>query len=398
MDDRKNFTVSEKSNLMEWLSAVLICFQYICAAIAVDRISILLAGVAILLVGYRILQGRIKISFSAFLLIAGILLVFLISMIFVSDLSYTMDYLQRFLLYGVVALFVGMSRVDKDRVIKRVIIIGFILLPLILIKDTSKLASGNQMGFSYSCLPVLIASIFGFSYQKKYIVFSLINCIAIFSKFVSIAPRGVWVVIATALVILFYQRLCVGSVKGVKLILAAVALFAIFIGALYLFSHLEEIVTALRDFLKEEFDLEVYALEKYLRYTEENKVMNGRDLLWEMAMDVIRESPIFGRGIGYFETVSGGSHGHNIFLQALCEAGLFFFLPVIYMLGSLILQIIQSPFQEDRAERKWLVLLFCCGVEMMFFSSAYWLHIPFWYYLGSYLGEQCYALKRKRSF
>ena len=49
---------------------------------------------------------------------------------------------------------------------------------------------------------------------------------------------------------------------------------------------------------------------------------NGRIILWERAVSVFYESPLFGKGLGYM-TLTYGKATHNTYLQLLCETGLF---------------------------------------------------------------------------
>jgi hypothetical protein len=383
----KSSSVNRKMNTTAWLGAVIICFQYICAAIAIPRISIILAFTIILVVIYQLINRQFAITASFLAIVIYIILVFLISFLVVNKAEATLDYFARFVLYDIAALLIGFQIKEKEEIIKRVAIIGLIGLPFLLTSNIITLNTANRMGYAYACLPILVASVLGLVYEKKIKIICAINIFAIFIKLLAFAPRGVWVVIATAIVASVYWRLCVNNNRGTKFVTSVAILMLLFGGALYLFYNLEVTVTALNEFLVHKFNIRIYAFDKYLRYLAQDKLYNGRDYLWNLAVSAIGSSPVIGHGIGYFEGISSGSYCHNILLQSFCEAGVFFGIPVIVYIGRQLVRIVRSPFLENRESFHWLILVFCVGIEMLLFSSVYWSYSLFWFFLGSCLHD-----------
>lgn len=374
--------------LLEWTTATYIGFQYICAAISISKISVFLSLTLILTTVFLLAGKRATVYPSYLLIVMMIFMTFIISMLFLSDITASSDYLIRFILYDVCAFLIGMQRTDKDEVIKKIIIIGAIGMPFVFLTSLDPMNTSNRMGYSYSCLPILIVSFIGITYEKKYIVASMINIVIILAKFAPYAPRGVWVVIFTFFVLVTYRGIIVDKAKGSKFAISILVLLGLTVGFVYLIENLETVIAIVNDFLRSKFDIQIYALEKYLRYLAQDKLYNGRDVLWTLAMREVLKNPIIGHGIGYFESISGGSHCHNIFLQSLCEAGLLFFIPLLAYIGAIVIALVRSPFSNDSSAYKWDILTFCCGIEMLLFSSVYWLYIPFWFFLGSRIGDR----------
>lgn len=379
---------NSKTNITAWLGAVIICFQYVCATIAIPRISIVLASIIIIITAYQLVNHRFIMTARYMTVVAYITVAFLLSFIAISNSTYTLDYLERFILYGLAALLVGFQVSETAGVIKRVIIIGVLGLPFLLLSNVLAMNTSNRMGYAYACLPILVASFLGLEYEKIFKVICGINIVVILAKFAAFAPRGVWIVIATTIVFIVYWKLCVKNGKGTKLITSIIILAFLFGGAIYVFSNLEMVVTAINSFLLSKFNVKIYALDKYLRYLAQDKLYNGRDYLWALAKTTIYESPIVGHGIGYFETLSSGSYCHNIILQGFCEAGVFFGVPLIIYIGRQVSKVLRSPFSENIESFKWLILIFCVGIEMLLFSSVYWYYSLFWFFLGSCLSKK----------
>ena len=371
-----------------WLGSIIISFQYICAMIAIPGISIILAFLIIGISLYQLAKHRFVITKQYLMMVIYVMIVFLISFLFLTETAYTLNYFERFVLYDMVALLIGFQIKDTDGIIKKVIIIGIIGIPFLLISNVDVMNSSDQMGYAYSCLPILIASFLGFGYDRIFKIICSINIIIILIKCSTFAPRGVLVIIFTVIITMLYWHVSTRNSKNLKLIVSISILLILFSGVLYIFSNLENIIECVNDFLIDKFNVRVYAFDKYLRYIAQDKLYNGRDYIWALAINAIRENPVIGYGIGWFENSALGSYCHNIILQSFCEAGIFFGIPVIFYTGRQVLEILKSPFSEDKVSFKWLMLIFCIGTEILFFSSVYWSYMLFWYFLGSYLHKQ----------
>lgn len=76
-------------------------------------------------------------------------------------------------------------------------------------------------------------------------------------------------------------------------------------------------------------------IEKTRLLTESDNLLNGRTSIYESALEIFKQYPLFGIGYAAFKSVSGiGMDVHNSYLQSLVEFGLFgvliFWLPYLY--------------------------------------------------------------------
>ena len=131
------------------------------------------------------------------------------------------------------------------------------------------------------------------------------------------------------------------------------------------------------------FGIRIYALDKYDFYLKKGDILNGRGVLWKEAVNLIKENPIFGKGIGYFESqVSTHIYIHNILLQAMCEGGLCSLLPVLFLIFICIGMCLDISDKRAKIEYLFFTWIFSYGVIMLFYSSTYWKYAPFWFLCG----------------
>lgn len=83
--------------------------------------------------------------------------------------------------------------------------------------------------------------------------------------------------------------------------------------------------------------------------------LNGREILWEKAIQGYQENPWFGIGVSQFKDWSGlETNAHNMYLQVLCEQGIIgfalFVLPLFYCLLHTILLLRKSIARTEYIE------------------------------------------------
>lgn len=378
---------NKQSPVILWLLAFQFCFQYISAMLGFSGASIILSIVIISITLYEIIARRIKIPVVYLGILFFVIFAFLLSMLFLYDYSATANYFMRFLLYEAVALLLGYQVEDKKGIISRVVIIGILLLPFLLRSNVVARDTSRQMGFAYSCLPVFVASFLGLTYGKKIAILSGINIVAILFGFFNYAPRGVWMVVATVLCLYFYWYFCKRSSKIISRLGGILLLVVLVVAASFLLNNLEWIVVSINDFLINQLNVKIYALQKFLWYLGKDNVLNGRDNLWIQTMEIVSEKPFFGSGIGYYESIHNGAYCHNILLEAFCEGGLLFGIPILIYIGAVLFKVLNSPYTEERIDFQWLVLTLCVGIQPLFLSSSYWMYTPFWFFLGAFLND-----------
>ena len=382
-------SLSGRGKKVAWIPAMALSFPYICASVGIDGISILLAFALIILTLLKLFQNRYKLRFPAIGIIAFILFTFLLSLIFVNDSTATVDYLVRFVFYCIMPFIIGMQNHNKEAVVRGVLIIGFIGLPMGFIRDYSNVNNSLLMGEAYSCLPVVIVSLLAvfFGICRNLRVLALVNVCGILFRFLSMAPRGVILILLTTVFLIAYLKICNGKRSMLKQIRAIMILTAIAAFVFYSIQNLSEIVGFLDEQIYRFFHIRIYALWKIQYYLSKGNLTNGRDVLYESAIEIAKNNIFVGKGIGFFESQNDGGYCHNLFLQTICEAGLFFLLPMLYYISSVLHRLLIKPLKGRGSGYWWSILTFCCGIEVFFFSSVYWIYVPFWFLLGTFIWD-----------
>lgn len=386
MNDSKKAVLKQKK-VIPWIVAVQICFQYICASVSFHGISVVLEFVLIAMLMLEIFNHRIIVTPSFLLVSMFVILSFIVSMIISREIKFTVNYFERFIIFCMSAFLLGYQVQDKEMIIQKVVIIGLLLLPSVVIKDVMKMSSEYRMGYAYACLPILIASFIAISSRKIYFAIGFINIIVLMIKFINFAPRGILVIITIAFAFLLYWRFCIGKNEGQRFLSVAFTICAIFCIGLVAIYNFDFIIRSINDFLVDTCNIKVYALQKYLNYSAQGKIFNGRDKLWLLAWDLIKKRPSLGYGIGYYETLAEGAYCHNIILEALCEGGIVLTIFVVLYIGGMIFKLANAIIQRSKMEYNWSVFSFCIGLVVLFFSSSYWMYPLFWFFLGDYLRE-----------
>lgn len=375
------------------IPAMVICFPYICTIISVNGISVFLAFTLFVLAAFELACKKYKLTEHFFLLIVFIILLFAFSFIRINNQKYTYDFFQRFILYDIVAFLVGLQKTEKEKVMRAIVVIGIIGCPVILARDLSETVQSDNMGLCYACLPIFLMSIIELVEGKektKYKVVAAINIFCLSTLYYKVANRGIWVIIFSLIIILLYYHICRSGITGTKKIRAILFLLTLGCLALYVLINIEQVTVRLYEFIDRVFHVRIYALWKLQYYFSKGDISNGRDANSVIAIQTILKNPILGSGIGFYESINDGQYCHNIFLQSLCEAGLLLFLPVTCYVLSVGRYLLFCPFKVNRKpiDYKFVSLGFCCGLEMFFFSSSYWIYPLFWFFLGCFLSTR----------
>ena len=383
-------------NINNMLASVIICFHIINGAFGFRGASITTILIVIVGMLYANWTNKLKVYKEAAILTGYILLIFSVSFFRNQDTTYTLLYIQYFLLFGVISLIIGMQKIDIRKVLRLNLWIGFIGMFIFSIRGFDAMDSGMKMGISYSMTPCILSSLIGMSDSKIYKVLSIVNVTIALMIFIIIAPRGAWLTILFFVIANFYYKISKNNTSAKNLVQRIIILIALSILAIYAINHLNSIVLWLQGFVDDKFGIKISALEKYLWYERYDNILNSRDLLWGIVIDDIGEIFIFGRGIGSFEILSFGLHAHNIFMQALFEAGLFFLLPIFFLLIKAFRFLAFPRRIISNEEYAYYVLIIAGGIFILLFSSVYWMLVPFWYAVG-YIIRYRLPLNRKHS-
>ncbi len=114
--------------------------------------------------------------------------------------------------------------------------------------------------------------------------------------------------------------------------------------------------------------------------TGSNSTIMIRIILNVHAIEMFMKHKILGAGFGSFES-TGWGYPHNIFTEALCELGIFFFLALVYLVVKLFILIRRNiDYIRSRNDIQVITAMFVCGFVNANFSGNIGNNLDFWLY------------------
>ena len=239
---------------------------------------------------------------------------------------------------------------------------------------------GRRMSVTYYMLPLFIAliiDIFFFDKGKKftkrlrkYILYLIVFYVYI-NFYLVFASRGAWVAIFVCLLLYLISKIK----TRVKKILFTIIGFSIII---ILYMSMQNILMSINRLLNS-MNIFSVTLERSIELFEEENVGNGRDGVYENAINGIKEHPLLGNGIGDFDN-KYQTYPHNVILQAWYEGGIInmiiILIPIIY---SIYLMTFSNKISDN--DKYLLIFLFSISTVRLMISYEYWKDNYFWIYM-----------------
>lgn len=231
--------------------------------------------------------------------------------------------------------------------------------------------SGNYMDFGFNqMLPAFTGSIIMFNiFKKKY---GMILAVMFFVQMFLYANKG-----ATICAICIFVASYIFFNKKNRIILKR--LFVVMFLLVAIILNLETIINGLIQIIKS-INMKTYSLTTFLNMLQENgnAVYYARIDIWQKAIHLFEEKPIFGYGVGYFEANFNG-YTHNFFLDIAVSSGLAGLMIVVM---ALILSIKRVIKLQDNYKKYFLIIMFVISFIPMMFSLTYWTVMTFWLYFA----------------
>lgn len=247
-----------------------------------------------------------------------------------------------------------------------------------------------KMGASYSILPIVAATIlYVYYYREESRVFNVFNAVVYIANLmlllllISQGTRGAVVSLAVLIFFMLWNKKAGNQPK-----FSAIKRYALLVGVLIMavavVAFSEQILKVLFVTLNS-MGISIAAINKsYLLMTSRGfqlSVLNGRDYVYANALEVFKESPVFGVGIGGFPDIYN-YWPHNIFLHLFSELGLLLSLPYVLIIGKGVMIIMQQwPSDENDETAIMIMFLFTISVIRLMFSSRLWKEQAFWMFL-----------------
>lgn len=378
--------ISEKEDRIgSFLVALMICSKLLNTAIPVLYSGGVQAGIITmgaiwgLYMVYVLVFKKYKANLYAALFLIYILLYFAISNTIYSEHIRLLT--LHFVEYGVVGFLIGGTSFDVEKTTRYTSYLVLLLAyPIIVLLQTNRLLYGESMGMglSYALLSpalAIITHLLYFRRKKDYLMY----LVYIFSAYLlyQIIVRGIRGAILCMLVFAFFAVLNTDRIRAKFSVRRGVVLVIVFIGLL----NADSIFSFVANWLSSA-GVHIRFIEKTIALGNVvGDVSNGRTSIYSVALSDFIESPIWGKGIGYFPEIHNINYPHNLVLQVLGEGGLLLGIPIVIILGRIVYDLIFGKI-VDRNLKIIVLLLASCTIPAAFVSDEIWNYQLLWLLFG----------------
>ena len=374
-----NFKI-QKKEINAILFALFFAETQVCGIITriiqISNISVIL--VALLFLMAFLLNGIEREAFQQDILCIGIVLIFLLISTFING-RYAVNYMLYFIVFGVTAFYflrIQFEIRDVFKVMEWIFLIY--IFSYVFMYRASFLRSATywteQMAMAYSFLTIVIVGMLDLIYFNKKVLAGSNLLLSLFFLLKDCATRGAIFSLVVFMVLLIIIRS--SDIKKIML------LFGLLVIGIVLYNNFIPILYAIQQFL-DKLGLSISALDKTLFVLNTTESMNnGRSIVYEYAIEYIKNNPLFGLGIGGFEKqffldYGNDSYPHQYFLQILCEFGISGAIIIMFTFkrGIKKLFFCMGDLSEERI---FGFMFFITSMPILMVSSSYWMLPPYW--------------------
>lgn len=319
-----------------------------------------------------IINNKLDLYFKNVIFIIPFIIFNLLSYLKFGITSYQNESFFKFVAYAMIGIFIADKKVCFRKVFEYMVIIGILIMPQ-MYNVTPEDDATIKMTFSYSVIPVVISSIVivlqdGFKHIKSILAYIniLIYCIYI----LPISSRGpiIEIIIFLSGYFIIKNKRKIGKIT---FLLIDIVLSLIFI------INFEKIIYKFQElFLK--LNIKMNFIDKLVYLIDKNDLGNGRDVLYELAIEGIELNPLFGRGVSSYKIYTGQDYPHNIFLQVSYEMGIVVCILLMCYLIMVGWKIIFTEGKIDKNVKLFLWFLLSFNMVHLNLSSNFWFESKFW--------------------
>lgn len=369
-------------NLNSIFLAIIICSNFISNVInkltGKNNIIMLIIGITfissfIINSIYTLKKEKFKKMYLLLFFVVFLLFIFFISYINKNN-YYLRLYFISFLGYGVISIYVASREFLIEKLFKYINFIYIFNFWLFLVVDINTLDPGSKMGLGY-ILTIPVCTLFYSIFNNKDGTIKKVTYTVFLLYFIyfllEIASRGAILTILIFILLSIY-------IKRNRKSTAILVVFSTIILVVIMLSNIINILTYINDLLMK-FNIESSFIKHTINTINTDNVMNGRELLFSDSIQRIKQSWLWGNGIGDFTNKNMGQYVHNMFLQIMDEGGIILFIPLVSILIIGLKKIIMDVKQRINIEDKILIaFLFSISIPKLSLSSVYWVEQNFW--------------------
>ena len=292
------------------------------------------------------------------------------------------DYMTKFLFYGVTAFLITYREFSIKKVYQTITIASILLIPYIAKNNFFNLSTFSTIDYqllmtmSYRLLPGILTSIICLisKDENKYMKLISVLILLIFGyTYINMANRGAMLaVVFFVLAIYMYNKIKDLTLKNVCIIIVIVILLIVVI--VNIIPILYQVKAILDNFgiTFRTIDKMIYLLENDIELT------NGREGIYEKAIEDTKETYILGNGIGMYEDKYNSGYIHNLFIQIVYEGGLIW----STLFGVWIIMSIKKFTKLNEEQKQFIIFLIAIAIVQLLFSSYYWGSQKFWFLIA----------------
>lgn len=227
----------------------------------------------------------------------------------------------------------------------------------------------SYMRFGYGMLPVvLLAYIDLFYYDDKTKIQKSYDFFIIIVGIIEIILYGARGTVFSLLLFFLIERFCIRKKRFILNAILIILAFLIYNNILPILDTFEK--------LSKEIGIYSYSITKFKMQIASgfDEASSGRDILYQNALQKIREHPWFGNPIEIDE--EGGNYVHNLFLQIGQDIGVICLVVLIILLVYMLIYIWLDKIEIS--QRLMGTLLFSVAIGRLMFSSTIWRRPEFW--------------------
>lgn len=332
------------------------------------------------LIRKSLITGIARSSYNCFSVLVLFFLAFWTYSLVIGGFQYVViSNLIPFIVLGVPFIIAAYYEFDSLIVLKVIVFTSIIGLPTQLKNVNMAEVTYNTDGellmvISYCVLKMTVSSLLLLFLDKTL----LIKCISFFVLLfsfvflITFGARGAQLSLIASFLLLFIynnnKQFRFFSYKNMLIILICLLVFYYFV----------EIILYVKVVLTN-YDINSVSIDRLFYALENDKdLSSGRFDVYFLAIKDFFDNPLFGNGVGSFNSYSG-AYPHNFVLQLLQEGGVLFGLPIIVVIIHAFFMLNSKICKENRF---LLIFLICSGLIHLLLSSFYWSSSYFWFLFG----------------
>ena len=338
-----------------------------------------IAILTVLLVVYALYINKLKVKLYvivSFLLIT--IFFMLLGLINYDNTSLTLLIYMEFIAKSFVAFYIASLDVDEKNLYSAFIKLALLnFLAIFIFPFVDFLDSMNYMRFGYAMLPSAIMFMFAAFYKKFNPYWFVLAMVALFVTVVY-GSRGPIICLLFMVILLFLFTNKLSLIK--KYFIAGFSSILLIIVSIIITN--QNVILEIINYLNTK-GINTYALIKLEVMFSQGiaESSSGRNIIYATLIEYIKESPIWGNGIGHTQQTLDFT-AHNLFLQILVESG------VIGLIVWLLIWIYVGYKYILISHLKYdylfniATLLIAVSIGRLFISSDYWFRPEYWFVLS----------------